>query len=59
MWSSTAATRSGSTRNLQVAYLRDYAVVDLTTPPDARWLGKIAAAGFCGEKWELQANDGR
>jgi poly(3-hydroxybutyrate) depolymerase len=45
--------------SLQVAYLPDYAVVDLTTPPDLRWPGKIAAAGFFGEKWELLANDGR
>jgi hypothetical protein len=45
--------------SLQVAYLPDYAVVDLTTPPDARWPGKIAAAGFFGEKWELLPNDGQ
>jgi pimeloyl-ACP methyl ester carboxylesterase len=48
-----------SNNALQVAYLPDYAVVDLTTPPDARWPGKIAAAGFFGEKWELLANDGQ
>jgi len=45
--------------SLQIAYLPDYAVVDLTTPPDARWPGKIAAAGFFGEKWELLPNDGQ
>jgi hypothetical protein len=45
--------------SLQVAYLPDYAVVDLTTPPDYRWPGKIAAAGFFGEKWELLPNDGQ
>ena len=45
--------------SLQVAYLPDYAVVDLTTPPDARWPGKIVAAGFFGEKWELLPNDGQ
>ncbi|HVW86822.1 MAG TPA: prolyl oligopeptidase family serine peptidase, partial [Bryobacteraceae bacterium] len=45
--------------SLQIAYLPDYAVVDLTTPPDARWPGKIALAGFFGEKWELQTNDGQ
>jgi hypothetical protein len=45
--------------SLQVAYLPDYAVVDLTTPPDVRWPGKIAAAGFFGEKWELLPNDGQ
>ncbi len=48
-----------STNSFQVAYLPDYAVVDLTTPPDARWPGKIAAAGFFGESWQLQANDGK
>ena len=48
-----------SNNSLQVAYLPDYAVVDLTTPPDARWPGKIAAAGFFGEKWQLQPDDGK
>ncbi|HKD08744.1 MAG TPA: prolyl oligopeptidase family serine peptidase [Bryobacteraceae bacterium] len=45
--------------SLQVAYLPDYAVVDLTTRPDVRWPGKIAAAGFFGEKWEFLPNDGQ
>jgi hypothetical protein len=45
--------------SLQVAYLPDYAVVDVTTPPDLRWPGKIVAAGFFGEKWELLENDGK
>jgi hypothetical protein len=44
---------------LQVAYLPDYAVVDLTVPADPRWPGKIAVAGFFGEKWELLPNDGQ
>ncbi len=48
-----------SNNALQVAYLPDYAVVDLTTPPDPRWPGKIAAAGFFDEKWQLQPNDGK
>jgi poly(3-hydroxybutyrate) depolymerase len=48
-----------SNNSLQVAYLPDYAVVDLTTPPDVRWPGKIAAAGFFGDKWELLPNDGQ
>jgi dienelactone hydrolase len=43
----------------QVAELPDYAVVDLTTPPDARWPGKIALAGFFGENWQLQPGDGK
>jgi pimeloyl-ACP methyl ester carboxylesterase len=45
--------------SLQVAYLPDYAVIDLTTPPDPRWPGKVAAAGFFGDKWELLPNDGQ
>ena len=43
----------------QVAELPDYAVVDLTTPPKSRWPGRIAAAGFFGEKWERLATDGK
>jgi hypothetical protein len=37
----------------QVAKLPDWAVVDLRMPPDSRWPGKIAAAGFFDEGWEL------
>jgi hypothetical protein len=39
----------------QVPKLPDYAVVDITTPPDARYPGKIVDAGFFGERWELKA----
>lgn len=38
----------------QVPKLPDWAIIDLTTPPDARWPGKIAAGDFFGEKWELR-----
>jgi hypothetical protein len=38
----------------QVPKLPDWAIVDLTTPPDSRWPGKIADADFFGEKWELK-----
>ena len=38
----------------QIAKLPDWAIVDTTIPPDDRWPGKIAAAGFFGEKWELK-----
>jgi pimeloyl-ACP methyl ester carboxylesterase len=48
-----------SNNSLQIAMLPDYAVVDISTPPDAQWPGKIAAAGFFGEKWDLQAGDGK
>jgi hypothetical protein len=37
----------------QVPKIPDYAIVDTSTPPDERYPGKIVAAGFFGEKWEL------
>lgn len=43
---------SNSSNALQVANLPDFAVVDISTPPDAKWPGKILAAGFFGEHWE-------
>jgi len=39
----------------QVPKLPDFAVVDIDTPPSSRWPGKIVAAGFFGEQWELPA----
>lgn len=41
----------------QVPKLPDWAVVDLRTPPDSRWPGKIAAAGFFDEVWQLKKHD--
>jgi hypothetical protein len=43
----------------QVPKLPDWAIIDLSTPPDARWPGKIAAADFFGEKWELKVQPTR
>lgn len=43
----------------QVPRLPDYAIVDTTTPPDARTPGKIVVAGFFDEKWQVQAGDGK
>jgi hypothetical protein len=43
----------------QVPKLPDYAVIDITTPPNARYPGKVVRAGFFGEKWELLENDGK
>ncbi|QJW95533.1 prolyl oligopeptidase family serine peptidase [Frigoriglobus tundricola] len=43
----------------QVPKLPDYAVIDVTTPPNARYPGKVVRAGFFGEKWELLADDGK
>jgi poly(3-hydroxybutyrate) depolymerase len=48
-----------SSNSLQVAMLPDYAVIDLTVPADSRWPGKVVAAGFFDENWQLQPNGGR
>ncbi|HZZ28156.1 MAG TPA: prolyl oligopeptidase family serine peptidase [Pirellulales bacterium] len=37
----------------QVPRLPDWAIIDIRTPPDATQPGKIEAAGFFGERWEL------
>jgi len=34
--------------------LPDWAVIDLKTPPDSRHPGKVAAADFFGENWEVR-----
>jgi dienelactone hydrolase len=38
----------------QVPKLPDWAIIDVTTPPDARKPGKVVAADFFGESWELR-----
>jgi pimeloyl-ACP methyl ester carboxylesterase len=43
---------SNSSNSLQVAMLPDFALVDLAIPPDEKWPGKIAWAGFFNERWE-------
>jgi prolyl oligopeptidase family protein len=43
----------------QVPKLPDYAVIDITTPPNSRYPGKVVRAGFFGEKWELLPDDGK
>lgn len=37
----------------QTPKLPDFAVVDITTPPDRRFAGKIVQAGFFDEDWRL------
>ncbi len=37
----------------QIPKLPDYAVVDITTPPNDRYPGKIVLAGFFDEDWKL------
>lgn len=39
----------------QTPKLPDWAVVDLSVPPSAYAPGKVVAAGFFGERWELKA----
>ena len=43
----------------QTPKLPDYAIIDTTVPPNARYPGKVIRAGFFGERWELQPNDGK
>ncbi len=38
----------------QVPKLPDYAIVDTSTPPDSRWPGRIALAGFFDEQWKVK-----
>ena len=38
----------------QVAKLPDWAVIDLSVPPDALWPGKVVAADFFDESWRLK-----
>ena len=40
----------------QTPKLPDYAMVDITTPPDGRFPGKIVDAGFFGEHWEFKSS---
>ena len=42
----------------QTPKLPDWAIVDVNTPPSSRWPGKIVAAGFFDEKWQLKNNNG-
>jgi Prolyl oligopeptidase family len=37
----------------QTPKLPDYAIVDITVPPDARFPGKIVQAGFFNEDWQM------
>jgi predicted esterase len=38
----------------QTPKLPDWAIIDLRQPPNARTPGRISAAGFFGERWELR-----
>ncbi len=43
----------------QTPKLPDYAVVDITTPPDGRFPGKIVDAGFFDEHWAFSSSDSK
>ena len=43
----------------QVPKLPDYAVLDVSTPANSRFPGKVVRAGFFDEKWQLQKDDGK
>lgn len=49
-------SREGHDHNnsLQNPHLPDWAVVDITTPPSRLAPGKIAAADFFNESWQLK-----
>lgn len=47
------------TNSQQTPKLPDWAVIDLSTPPSLRALGRVAAAGFFGERWELSTTNNR
>jgi len=38
----------------QVPKLPDWAIIDLKTPPDSRYPGKVVDADFFGERWEVR-----
>ncbi|MES2463095.1 MAG: prolyl oligopeptidase family serine peptidase, partial [Armatimonadota bacterium] len=41
----------------QYAHLPDWAVIDITTPPNKTTPGRIADAGFFDEQWKLKASE--
>jgi hypothetical protein len=43
-----------TTNSLQNPHLPDWAVIDITVPPDDKQPGKVAGAGFFGERWEVK-----
>ncbi len=41
----------------QVPKLPDWAVIDVRTPPNSRYPGKVVSAGFFDERWRLPAKE--
>ena len=44
---------SNTTNSQQTPKLPDWAVIDLNTPPSAKWPGLVVDAGFFNEEWQL------
>ena len=44
---------SNTTNSQQTPKLPDWAVIDLNTPPGAKWPGLVVDAGFFDERWQL------
>ena len=47
---------SNTTNSQQTPKLPDWAVIDLNTPPGAKWPGLVVDAGFFDERWQLPKN---
>ena len=45
---------SDATNSRQIPILPDWAIIDLSTPPDKHWPGKVLKAGFFDEEWKLK-----
>ena len=45
---------SDRTNSLQNPKLPDWAIIDITTPPDGKTAGKVEAAGFFDEHWQVK-----
>jgi hypothetical protein len=43
----------------QTPKLPDYAIIDVSVPPTTQTPGRVVAAGFFDESWQLQPDDGR
>ena len=50
----TFREESDKTNSLQNPKLPDWAVIDVTTPPDGKLPGKVADAGFFDEQWRFK-----
>lgn len=52
----TFREESNGTNSRQVPMLPDWAVIDITTPSDGRYAGKVLRAGFFDDAWQLNTS---